>query len=238
MTTKKLLGAAAFTVALAGGGVAGALLGAPGIIGAQESTTTTEPDADAGEVNIHHRGGPHLEAAADALGMTEDELRAELEAGKTIADVAGERGVDVDTVIDAIVAAVTEDVREHVTDLVNGEAPRRGPGRGGHHGFGFRAGFDAVADAIGISEDDLHAALRDGQTIAEVAGANGVDVQAVVDAMVAEVSARIDEQVAEGDLTQEEADELKADLAERLTDVVNGEIGLRRGPGGFGFRRP
>ena len=49
---------------------------------------------------------PRLEAAAEALGMTTDELRTELEAGKTIADVAGEQGVDVQTVIDAMVADV------------------------------------------------------------------------------------------------------------------------------------
>ena len=37
---------------------------------------------------------------------------------------------------------------------------------------------------IGISEDDLRAALQDGQTLAEVATANGVEPQAVIDALV------------------------------------------------------
>jgi uncharacterized protein YidB (DUF937 family) len=231
METKKLIGAAAFTVALAGGGVAGALLGVPGVSGAQDagtSTTTADDEAHAGGFGfaVHHeRGGPHLDAAAEALGMTADELRAELEDGSTIADVAAEKGVDVNTVIDAIVAAVTEDVREHVTDLVNGELPEPpdGPGFGfGHRGgFAFHAGLDTAAEAIGITEDELRAGLEDGQTIAEVAEANGVDVQTVIDALVAEATARIDEEVAEGDLDQETADEIKADLAEHLTDFVN-----------------
>jgi hypothetical protein len=231
METKKLIGAAAFTVALAGGGVAGALLGVPGVSSAQDSgpstTTTDEPDGGAIAFHVRHEGGPHLEAAAEALGLTVDELQAELEADKTIADVAGEQGVDIDTVIDAIVAEATANLREHVTDMVNGELPEPpdGPGFGfGHRGgFAFRAGIDTAAEAIGITEDELRTGLEDGQSIAEVAEANGVDAQTVIDALVAEATARIDEQVAEGDLDQETADELKADLAEHLADFVNND---------------
>jgi hypothetical protein len=40
---------------------------------------------------------------------------------------------------------------------------------------------------------------------------------------VADVSARIDQKVADGDLTQEEADEKKAELPARITALVNGE---------------
>jgi hypothetical protein len=67
--------------------------------------------------------GAHLDAAATALGITADELKTELEAGKTIADVATEKGIDVQTVIDAIVAAETANITERVTDMVNGVKP-------------------------------------------------------------------------------------------------------------------
>ena len=69
------------------------------------------------------RRGPGLDAAATALGITADELKTELEAGKTIADVATEKGVDVQTVIDAIVAEQTADITQRVTDMVNGVRP-------------------------------------------------------------------------------------------------------------------
>ena len=42
-----------------------------------------------------------------------------------------------------------------------------------------------VADTIGVSTEDLVAALKDGQSIAQVAEANDVERQAVVDALVA-----------------------------------------------------
>jgi hypothetical protein len=113
---RKVFGALAFSAALAGGGVAGALLGTPATSGAQDSTTTTVASSAPGN---HLRGpaarrGAHafraarragLEAAAKALDMTPEALRSELRSGKSIADVADEKDVPVQTVIDAVVAA-------------------------------------------------------------------------------------------------------------------------------------
>jgi len=109
-------------------------------------------------------------------------------------------------------------------------APDDGPGchRGPHRGL------EAAAEAIGIEVDALREAVQGGRTIAQVAQANGVDVQTVIDAMVADATERIDAKVAEGDLTQERADDLKAGLTERVTAIVNGE----RPAGGPGPRGP
>jgi uncharacterized protein YidB (DUF937 family) len=87
-----------------------------------------------------------------------------------------------------------------------------------------REGFAALADAIGISSDDLRAALRDGQTLAEVAEANGVDPQHVVDVLVERGTERLDAAVAAGRIDQATADERKATLPDRATDLVNGEL--------------
>jgi hypothetical protein len=143
---RTLLGAAAFSAALAGGGVAGALLGTPSISSAQDdtSTSTTEATDDQATEEAHrHRGpfghrGERLETAAEALGMTAEELKAELQAGKSIAQVAEERGVDLQVVVDALVAVGTErleqaieELPERVDELVQREGlperPHRGP---------------------------------------------------------------------------------------------------------------
>jgi cell division FtsZ-interacting protein ZapD len=87
-----------------------------------------------------------------------------------------------------------------------------------------RAGLADVAEAIGISTDDLRAALRDGQTLAEVAGANGVDPQRVVDDLVDNGTARLEAAVAAGRIDQAAADQRKAGLPERAADLVNGEL--------------
>ena len=240
METKKLIGAAAFSLALAGGGVAGALLGVPGSSSAQESTTdTTDTDTDpAAATGVDHPRGRHLrfgglEAAATAIGITEDELRTELEAGKSIAEVAAAHDVDVDTVIDAMVTEATDDIREHITALVNGELPEIGE----RHFIGrfLKADFAKVAETIGITTDELESALRSGQSIAEVAAANGKTAQDVIDVLVADATAKIDAKVASGDLSAERAAELKSNLTERITALVNHTGGFHRGPG---FRGP
>ncbi|WP_369140327.1 hypothetical protein [Modestobacter versicolor] len=73
-------------------------------------------------------GGPGLEAAATALGMTEDDLRTALQAdGATLASIAEEQGVAVDTLVDALVAAAQERIAQAVTDgdLTQEEADER-----------------------------------------------------------------------------------------------------------------
>jgi prolyl-tRNA editing enzyme YbaK/EbsC (Cys-tRNA(Pro) deacylase) len=87
-----------------------------------------------------------------------------------------------------------------------------------------RKGLADVADAIGISADDLRAALRDGQTLAAVAEANGVDPQDVIDVLVENGTARLDAAVAAGRIDQATADQRKAGLPERAADLVNGEL--------------
>ena len=69
----------------------------------------------------------------------------------------------------------------------------------------------------------LMASLRhDGQSIAQVAEANGVAVDTVIDAMVDAKAERLAEKVESGRITQAEADEKLADIEDRITDRVNG----------------
>jgi len=94
----------------------------------------------------------------------------------------------------------------------------------GHKGRSGRVGrvFNTAADAIGIATDELRAELRDGATIASVAEANDVDVDAVVADIVASVEERFDAKVEAGDLTAEQADEKLGTIEERITNRVNG----------------
>jgi hypothetical protein len=96
--------------------------------------------------------GGGFDAAATYLGLTEDQLRTQLESGKSLADVAKAKGKSVDGLIEAIVAdaktrldaavkagritqsqedSILSDLKSHVTDFVNGTPPAR-------PGFGFR----------------------------------------------------------------------------------------------------
>ena len=59
-----------------------------------------------------------LEAAAEALDITADELSTQLWGGKTLADLAEEKGVDLQDVQDAVVAAQEEAMRASIEEAV------------------------------------------------------------------------------------------------------------------------
>lgn len=80
---------------------------------------------------------------------------------------------------------------------------------------------EVAAEVIGISTTELRDALKDGQSVAEVAEANGVDPQGVIDAIVADLDGRLDQAVADGKLTQERADRVSERLPSRVEKLVN-----------------
>jgi hypothetical protein len=107
-----------------------------------------------GHPGFHHHFFGGLDAAASYLGITNAELRSELESGKTLAQVAQEKGKSVDGLVqalydaakqrlDAAVSAgrltqsqedsILSELKQHITNFVNGVRPHDG------HGF-FRAG--------------------------------------------------------------------------------------------------
>jgi hypothetical protein len=118
-----------------------------------------------------HRGLGHLGAAATYLGLTEAELRTQVEQGKTLADVAKAQGKTVDGLVSALLAdekkeldaavtaggltqaqadAMLAGAKQRFTDMANGI----GPGRGGLHGFGRFGGAPPASAAQPASSSD------------------------------------------------------------------------------------
>ncbi len=95
-----------------------------------------------------------------------------------------------------------------------------------------------VAKAIGITETDLDTALSGGQTIAAVAKAHSVDVQKVIEALVADKKDEVAAALKAGMITQAQADQELADATQFATDQANGTgfgPGGKGGPVGHGF---
>jgi polyhydroxyalkanoate synthesis regulator phasin len=117
---------------------------------------------------------------------------------------------------------ITQDQADAVEDALGDARPDHGFR---HPGFLFGPGgnLSTLAESLGIDEDELRSELQDGKTIAEIAEEQGVDVQDVIDDIVAAQRERLDEAVADGDLTQDEADEILAGAEDRVTAFVNGE---------------
>ncbi|WNV77130.1 hypothetical protein [Geodermatophilus sp. DSM 44513] len=82
-----------------------------------DEVATTLSEAGPGWHGGHHGGWRGLDTAAETLGMTEDELRTALDAeGATLAQVAEDQGVEVDTLVDALVTAMQEGIAQAVED--------------------------------------------------------------------------------------------------------------------------
>ena len=219
----KLLASAVVATALAGG----ATFGVVGIAGAQSGGDP--PPAEAGRGGAH---GPKLDAAAKALNLSVDDLRSKLQGGKTLAQVAQDQNVDKQKVIDAMVADATAHIDQEVQDgkLTADQATQRKSGlndritklvnegkpKGDH-----RPKLDAAATALNLSVDDLRSKLQGGKTLAQVAQDQNVDAQKVIDAMVADATAHIDQEVQDGKLTADQATQRKSNLQDRITKLVN-----------------
>ncbi len=154
------------------------------------------------------------------------------ETDTTTEDAPAEMGTRLRNSLQVLVdgGTITAEQADAVTAHLVENRPERGDfGVGDRHGghrsrtgmFGHGVASEALTDLLGIDGGELRTQLRDGATLAEIAAEQGVDVQAVVDELVAEVTERVDNAVENGRIDQAEADEKLAEAEARITDMVN-----------------
>ena len=80
---------------------------------------------------------------------------------------------------------------------------------------------DVLDEVLGITHDELHVRMDAGQNLAAVATDLGIDPQTLVEAMVDSWSEAIDNVVASGEITEEEAAQYEDALEESFSFRVN-----------------
>ena len=228
----------------------------PAAPAAPAAGNTSAAAAPTVESEDHKGPGKGAEAVATALGITVEELKTELSSGKSIADVAKAKNVDIVKVISAMTAQMKAHLDEEVasgehtqaeadaklaeftaraTEMVNkagGPQARQKGGPGGKHGKG---GFvtDALATVLKTTSTDLHTQLRSGKSIADVATAQNVDIADVKAVLTSDFKAHLAEEVTSGEHTQAEADAKLAEFTANLDTMVNrvGPAGGKEGRG-------
>jgi hypothetical protein len=164
-----------------------------------------------------------LEREAIVEMLREDEM--------TLAEIISANGGDVATVQADLVTQLTENftgnIEQNVDDILNNPLPQRGEGRGNREGRGFfgdRLDNPLLRQLIEASQIDLEI-LREGfqadQSLSDLINANGGDVAAVTATAKTAAEERIAENVAEGRMTQAEADQRLANLDELLATAMN-----------------
>lgn len=81
--------------------------------------------------------------------------------------------------------------------------------------------LQVITENLGIDEDTIWAALDGGQTLASLAQSHSVDPQVLIDLLMAEEEEWITEFLADGDLTESEAEEWRAESLELVQEIVN-----------------
>jgi polyhydroxyalkanoate synthesis regulator phasin len=179
------------------------------------------------------------DAIASYLGLTQEELRAQLEAGKTLAQIATAQGKSVSgleavmyaqveskldqAVTDGKLTAAQEqtmlaDLKSNLDEFVNHSGP---PGGGPPGGGGVRILATAVAGYLGLSETELKTQVESGKSLAQIATAQGKSVEGLKAAIVADAKSKLDQAVSAGKITAAQAKTMLAELTSHVDDLVN-----------------
>ena len=235
---KALLIAAVIGLGLSGGFAAAAFL--PG--GNAPAAVSQIWDQTVGQMfgNVLGEKGSYFTAAATYIGITEAQLRTELGTDKSLADVAIAHGKTRDGLIAALTAAQQQNIATLVDQKGIGARPNPANGYGPGPGFGRGPGdrnvignsLATAATYLGTTAADLETKMRAGQTLAQIANATaGKSRDGLLNALVADATAKIDAAQKAGTITADQATQLKANLSTRLAQFVDnsGSFPGRRG---------
>jgi len=235
---KALLIAAVIGLGLSGGFAAAAFL--PG--GNAPAAVSQIWDQTVGQMfgNVLGEKGSYFTAAATYIGITEAQLRTELGTDKSLADVAIAHGKTRDGLIAALTAAQQQNIATLVDQKGIGARPNPANGYGPGPGFGRGPGdrnvignsLATAATYLGTTAADLETKMRAGQTLAQIANATaGKSRDGLLNALVADATAKIDAAQKAGTITADQATQQKTNLSTRLAQLIdnNGPFPGRRG---------
>lgn len=154
---------------------------------------------------------------------------------ESAADAVGSRVDRIEQALQGLVDDGTLDAsqRDAVAERLAEQLPPRGRGPG-ELGRARQLALDVAASTLDLTEQELVAQLREGRSLAQLAEEQGVPLEELTSALQQAAEERLARAVESGRLTQDEADEQKAQIAERIADAVQRE-GLARPGRGHGW---
>ncbi len=243
---------------LAAGLAAGSIFAPLGLAGAQDELPESENDTEAeAPANDSQRGqrGQRGEAVAEALGMTTDEVKAALQEGSTLAEIAETQDISEADLVGRLVAQAQAHLEELVAsgDITAEEAAEKSAGlqervtnavsadpseRQGHRGRkGHGPALETLGEILDLTTDEIKEGFAAGQSIADMAALQSVDIDSVVDQLVAEAMERVDAAVEAGKIDAERAAEISEGLEDKISERVNADPSERPERGERGERR-
>ncbi|MDZ4277921.1 MAG: hypothetical protein U1B78_02155 [Dehalococcoidia bacterium] len=189
-----------------------------------DAQSTPAPDAqETPEAGKDRLGEDFVARLAENLGIGQDQLE------------EAWRQTQLDLLDDAVAEGrIDEDRAAEIRERIeSGEAPFFPiGGHGPHHG---RALFGEVAEFLGLDVEDVFQALQDGQSLAQIAQAQGVSAEDLTQFLLDEIQEYVNQMLEDGKIDQARADEILSNAPERVEELINRE-GLPEKP--FGEHGP
>lgn len=149
----------------------------------------------------HNRKWPIIEESANVIGVDKEVLVKSLKSGKSIVEAAADKGVS-----EADLTAKLQQLRtgkielavkdgkltadqgehmkqklgEHLKFILNEKNLLDSHGRSKWHRFGLKPDTEKLAKTLGLSKDELHAQLRSGKSLTEIAQSKGISKDKLV----------------------------------------------------------
>lgn len=192
---------------------------------------------------------PILRKVSQVLDMEPNELLPQLKEGRTIAQIAEERGISVSTVVDELLVPVKERLDKAVVDgKLSQEQAEQGLSKAEaritemvqnatpqdivRHRAGKlisqdkRAGrtkvlLNQVCQIVNLDSEEMLAQLKEGKKIVEIAQEQGVSRDELLQALTDRAQERLDKAVSEGKLDGDKAVEMMPKIEEGLAKFVD-----------------
>ncbi|WP_442603839.1 hypothetical protein [Paenibacillus sp. KN14-4R] len=167
-------------------------------------------DSHNGHREWHH---PFLDDAAQALGMQQDAVREQLQAGKSLSDIAIEKGISAEKLkssildkqssrIDASVksgslsADKAKEFKSKMSARIDKMIQHKGMWHNHHHAARLFPSTEKLSKKLGITQDDIRQKMKNGQSLAEIAQERGMNktqlIQFIQEDLTPEIEKMID----------------------------------------------
>ena len=195
------------------------------------------------------KGRDLLRAVMEDLGIERADIATGISNGATLGEVAESNGIPTEDLISTITSimaeklneavaegkitadealAKAENIQERVQQMVNKPLDQK-PGKG--HDHKGRDLLRAVMEDLGIERADIATGISNGATLGEVAESNGIPTEDLISTITSIMAEKLNEAVAEGKITADEALAKAENIQERVQQMVNKPLDQKPGKG-------
>ncbi|NTW72996.1 MAG: hypothetical protein HGA49_12240, partial [Eubacteriaceae bacterium] len=183
-----------------------------------------------------------LSSAADLLGLQRKELKAELQTGKSLKDIAAAKGIDTAKFAQDLEAALIVKIDKKVQEgKINSEQAaalktklsqqiqtaldkkwdnRKGRGFGEDAKGNIKGIHKQVQSILGIDAATLRNELQSGKSLADIAQAKGISKETLVEKVQTAITTNLDQEVADQKITADQAAKIKENLAQKIDRII------------------